>query len=100
MGRRGGTTRAARYDKETLAAWAAKGGQARAKSHTPEELREFAATGGRKPWKITPKVRKRILAMIATGRGHKEVAERFKVSLRAIGRAVAQEREENQKGVK
>lgn len=97
MGRRGGKARAARHDKETLSTWAALGGAARAERHTAEELKAFAATGGRKPWKITPKIRKQILGMIARGRSHKEIAAKFGISLRAIGRVVAQEK---QKGVK
>ena len=62
----------------------------RAAKHTPEELRAFAENAGRRPWKITPKVRKRILGMIAEGRKHREIAEQFGVSLRAIGRLVAE----------
>lgn len=97
MGRRGGKARAAQYDRETLSAWSSLGGTARAQRHSPEELKAFAATGGRKAWKITPKVRKQILAMIAKGHSHKEIAARFRISLRAIGRVVAQHK---QKGVK
>ncbi len=97
LGRLGGKARAARHDPETLSEIAAKGGKARAAKYTTEELRMFAKNAGRKPWKITPAVRRRILARTAAGAKHEEVAKQFDVSLRAIGRLVAREKQTNPK---
>ena len=90
--RMGGKARAARHDAATLSKIAAKGGKARAAKYTTAELRAFAENAGRRPWKITPKVRERILAMIAKGRNHQEIADRFGITLRSIGRVVARNR--------
>jgi DNA invertase Pin-like site-specific DNA recombinase len=85
----GGKARAARRDAATLSKIAAKGGKARAAKYTTAELRAFAENAGRRPWKITPKVRERILAMLKQERDHTEIAKRFGVSLRTVGRIKA-----------
>lgn len=91
--RMGGKARAAKTTARQRQRWSAKGGKERAARHTPEELRAFAATGGRQPWKLTPAVQRRILEMLNQGRKHQEIADKFDVSLRAIGRLVARQRQ-------
>ena len=86
----GGRARAARHDAATLSKIAAKGGKARAARYSREELRAFAENAGRRPWKITPRVRERILAMLKQERDHTEIAKRFGVSLRTVGRLKAE----------
>jgi DNA-binding NarL/FixJ family response regulator len=94
----GGKARAARHDAATLSKWARHGGKARAARYTPAELRAFAENAGRRPWKITPEVKRRILAMLGQGRTQAEIAKRFGVSLRTVGRLKAHKRHSNQEG--
>ncbi len=91
LGSLGGKARAARHDSATLSKISAKGGKARAAKYTTDELRMFAKNAGRKPWKTTPDVRLGILARLAAGAKHKDIADEFKVSERAIGRLLARE---------
>ena len=77
----------------TVTEFASMGGKARAARYTPAELRAFAENAGRRPWKITPEVKRRILAMLGQGRTQAEVARRFGMSLRTVGRLKARNRE-------
>lgn len=98
LGRLGGKARAAKHSTVMLAEWAATGGLARAAKYTPEQLRTFAENAGRRPWKITPKVRERILAMLKQEREHAEIAKRFGVSVRSVGRLKADALARNREG--
>lgn len=89
----GGRARAERHDPRTLSRWSAKGGKARAEKYTPEELRAFAAKAGRTPWKLTLAIESQIVKMLGRGEPHKEISEKFRVSLRTVGRIAAKARE-------
>jgi DNA invertase Pin-like site-specific DNA recombinase len=92
MGRLGGLSRAAQYGSETLRQWSAKGGVARRERHTRRELRAFAANAGRRPYKLIGKHLKRLREMLAKGKSHAEISRQLGISLRTIGRYVANER--------
>jgi hypothetical protein len=65
------------------------GGIARAKAHGKAELRAWAKQGGR-PGKLDQEAVARLRKLLASGKSHWECAKVFDVSVRTIGRAVAQ----------
>jgi transposase len=75
----------------TVAEMARMGGVARAKQYNKAQLRAWGKKGGRPP-RLTPKQREWVVRMLDQGRPHDEIAQRFGVSLRTVGRLVAQER--------
>jgi len=72
----------------TVTEMARMGGLARAKAHKKAEIRAWGKQGGRPP-KLTAKQRERMERMLAAGRPHDEIAKRFEVSLRTVGRVAA-----------
>jgi DNA invertase Pin-like site-specific DNA recombinase len=78
----------------TVAEMARMGGIARAKAHSKAELRAWGKQGGR-PLRLTRKEHERMERMLAEGLAHSEIARRFRVSLRTVGRVAATMRKEN-----
>jgi hypothetical protein len=74
MGRKGGKTRAERFSKRQIAEWGKQGGR---------------------PTKIEGEALARLRGLLAKGKSQGECAETFGVSVRTIGRIVAQESKES-----
>lgn len=77
----------------TVAEMASKGGRARARKYSRDQLRDFAKNAGRRP-KLSPGEERRILALVDRGWTHPDVAAKFGISPRTVGRIVARNREE------
>ncbi len=75
----------------TVAEMARMGGLARAKRYRKPQLRAWGKQGGR-PTRLTPKQLGRMERMLAQGGPHDEIATRFGVSLRTVGRMAAKTR--------
>jgi hypothetical protein len=73
----------------TVAEMARMGGIARAKVHSKAELRAWGRLGGRTP-RLDAKALARLEALLQRGTSQGECAKVFGVSVRTIGRAVAQ----------
>ena len=73
----------------TVREMASMGGRARAKAHRKAELRAWGKLGGR-PATLDAKALARLVALLHRGRSQAECAKIFGVSVRTIGRAVAQ----------
>ena len=75
----------------TVSEMARMGGRARAERYSKAQLRAWGKQGGRPP-KLTSKKLERMERMLAEGRAHHEIARRFGVSLRTVGRVAARMR--------
>jgi hypothetical protein len=73
----------------TFAEMARMGGIARAKAHSKAELRAWGRQGGRPP-KMDQKASERPRKLLAGGKSQAECAAMLGVSVRTVGRAVAQ----------
>ena len=78
----------------TVAEMARMGGLARAKAHSKAQLRKWGKEGGR-PMSLDAKALARLEALLHRGKSQIECAKVFDVSVRTIGRAVAQIRAES-----
>jgi len=75
----------------TVAEMASLGGRARARKYTKAELRNFAKRAGR-PTKLDGRARRNLRQLLAAGRSQAECAAELGVSVRTVGRAVAEMR--------
>jgi hypothetical protein len=73
----------------TVAEMARMGGLARAKAYSKAQLRAWGKQGGRPPV-LDPRGVSRLKKMLAEGKSQSECASMFGVSVRTIGRVVAQ----------
>jgi DNA invertase Pin-like site-specific DNA recombinase len=73
----------------TVAEMARMGGLARAKAHSKAELRAWGKQGGR-PGKMDREALDRLKKLLASGMSQVDCAKALSVSVRTIGRAVAQ----------
>ena len=72
----------------TVAEMGRMGGLARAKAHKKAEIRAWGKQGGRPP-RLTAKQGDQMERMLREDRPHGEIARRFGVSLRSVGRVAA-----------
>ena len=73
----------------TVAEMARIGGFARAKTHSKAQLRDWGKQGGRPP-KLDQTARARLRKLLASGRSQAEGASILGLSVRTVGRTVAQ----------
>jgi DNA invertase Pin-like site-specific DNA recombinase len=73
---------------------ASMGGKALAKKYGKRQRRTWGRRGGR-PAKLTSKKLERMKQDLAEGHPHNEIAGRFGVSLRTVGRVAAKMRKDN-----
>ena len=78
----------------TVREMASMGGRARAKAYSKAELRAWGKQGGR-PAKLDGKTAARLRKLLAEGKSQAECAAIFGVSVRTIGRVVAQMKAES-----
>lgn len=75
----------------TVREMASMGGQTRAQKYSKRQLKAWAKLGGRKP-KLSEKEWARVFTMLKAGKTQQECAREFGISTRTIGRAVAKGR--------